>query len=261
MRSTNRRQFIGGVGALAAAGAFPLPAFAQAKPRLVVIGGGPGGATVAKYVAKDRRRIDVTLIEPAKQFTTCFHSNLYLGGFRPWESITHKYDKLAKHGVKLVHEPARAIDRDKKTVRSRAAQRSPTIALWSRPASTSSSTRCPAIRKRPARSMPHAWKPGPADPAPGEAAQRAQGRRHHRHDRAAEPVPLPARPLRARLDDGACAENQGSQEVAHRHHRPEGELLQAGPLRRGLAEALPRHGRVAGPEDARRHQERRSPRP
>ena len=51
--NTNRRQFLGGVGALAAAGALAMPAFAQAKPKVVVIGGGPGGATVAKYVAKD----------------------------------------------------------------------------------------------------------------------------------------------------------------------------------------------------------------
>ncbi len=49
---TNRRQFIGGIGALAAS-TFPMPAFAQAKPKVVVVGGGPGGATVAKYVAKD----------------------------------------------------------------------------------------------------------------------------------------------------------------------------------------------------------------
>ena len=56
---------------------------AQAKPRLVVIGGGPGGGTVARYVAKDSAgAIDVTLIEPRKTFTTCFFSNLYVGGFR-----------------------------------------------------------------------------------------------------------------------------------------------------------------------------------
>ena len=85
---TNRRQFIGSIGAFAAAGAFPMPALAQAKPKVVVIGGGPGGATVAKYVAKDGG-LDVTLVEPLRRFTTCFHSNLYLGGFRSFESITH----------------------------------------------------------------------------------------------------------------------------------------------------------------------------
>src|SRR2546423_13942964 len=97
--TSNRRQFIGSIGVLAAA-AFPMPAFAQAKPKVVVVGGGPGGATMAKYVAKDGG-IDVVLVEPAKRFTTCFHSNLYLGGFKTWEEITHSHDKNAKaYGIK-----------------------------------------------------------------------------------------------------------------------------------------------------------------
>ena len=62
---TNRRQFIGGFGALAAS-SFPMPAFAQAKPKVVVVGGGAGGATAAKYMAKDGG-IEVALVEPAKQ--------------------------------------------------------------------------------------------------------------------------------------------------------------------------------------------------
>ena len=75
-----------------------------------MIGGGPGGATLAKYVARDSGgAIDVTLVEPAKEFVTCFHSNLYLGDFRPYNSITHNYSGLAKYGVNLVHEPA-ALD-------------------------------------------------------------------------------------------------------------------------------------------------------
>ena len=60
--NTNRRYFLGGAGALAFA-AFPMPAIAQSKPKVVVIGGGPGGATVAKYVAKDGG-IDVVLAQP-----------------------------------------------------------------------------------------------------------------------------------------------------------------------------------------------------
>src|SRR4051812_47852311 len=115
----NRREFFAGAGALAATAGFPAPAVAQAKPRLVVVGGGPGGATIAKYVARDAGgAIDVTLVEPLRQFTTCFHSNLYLGGFRSWQSITHSYDALAsRFGVRLVHQAALGIDREKKAVR------------------------------------------------------------------------------------------------------------------------------------------------
>ena len=62
---TNRRQFLSGAGALAASGSLAMPAIAQAKPKVVVVGGGPGGATAAKYVTLDSDgAIDVTLVEP-----------------------------------------------------------------------------------------------------------------------------------------------------------------------------------------------------
>src|SRR5690242_7250033 len=93
--SPSRRRFLRNATALAAASALPLPAIAQAKPKVVVVGGGAGGATAAKYIAKDSNSaIDVTLVEPASEFVTCFHSNLYLGGFRSFESLTHSYDAL-----------------------------------------------------------------------------------------------------------------------------------------------------------------------
>src|SRR3989304_4164971 len=104
MTSANRRHFMGGIGALTAAAGLPMPAIAQAKPSVVVIGGGPGGGPVAKYVAKDGG-IDVSLVEPAAEFTTCFHSNLYLGGFKTWQSITHSYGQLvSKYGIKHVRQ-------------------------------------------------------------------------------------------------------------------------------------------------------------
>ena len=69
--SLNRRKFVAGIGAVAAAGSFPAPVVAQGIPKLVVVGGGAGGATVAKCVARDANgAIDVTLVEPLRQFTT-----------------------------------------------------------------------------------------------------------------------------------------------------------------------------------------------
>lgn len=68
----------------------------QAKPKVVVIGGGAGGATAARYLAKDSAgALDITLIEANPVYTTCFFSNLYLGGFRDFESLQHGYDKVA----------------------------------------------------------------------------------------------------------------------------------------------------------------------
>ena len=90
MTTLSRRHFLGASASAAVlAAGFPMPAIAQAKPRVVVIGGGPGGATVARYVAKDSKdAIAVTLVEPASQFTTCFHSNLHVGGFKTLTEIT-----------------------------------------------------------------------------------------------------------------------------------------------------------------------------
>jgi sulfide dehydrogenase [flavocytochrome c] flavoprotein subunit len=160
--ATDRRCFLGGAGAVLAAGGFPMPALAQAKPKLVVVGGGPGGATVAKYVAKDSNgAIEVTLVEPLRQFTTCFHSNLYLGGLRDWESITHSYDALAStYGVKLVHQAAQAIDRDKRTVRLADGSQLSYDRLAVAPGIDLKFDSVPGYSEAAAEIMPHAWKPG-----------------------------------------------------------------------------------------------------
>jgi NADPH-dependent 2,4-dienoyl-CoA reductase/sulfur reductase-like enzyme len=138
-----------------------MPAFAQAKPKVVVVGGGPGGATVAKYVAKDGG-IDVSLVEPARRFTTCFHSNLYLGGFKTWEQITHSYDKIAKaYGIKHVRQMAAAIDRDKRSVRLA----NGTVLRYDRlviaPGIDLKFDSVPGYSEAVSNKLPHAWKAGP----------------------------------------------------------------------------------------------------
>jgi len=156
---TNRRQFMGGIGALAAS-TFPMPAFAQAKPKVVVVGGGPGGATVAKYVAKDGG-VDVILVEPAKRFTTCFHSNLYLGGFKTWEEITHSYDKMAKaYGIKHVRQMAAAVDREKKTVKLANGTVLPYDRLVLSPGINLKFDSVPGWSEEASRKLPHAWQAG-----------------------------------------------------------------------------------------------------
>jgi sulfide dehydrogenase [flavocytochrome c] flavoprotein chain len=158
--NSNRRQFMGGVGALAAS-SFPMPALAQAKPKVVVVGGGPGGATVAKYVAKDGG-IDVTLVEPTTRFTTCFHSNLYLGGFRSWESITHSYDKIAKaYDIKHARQMAAAVDRDKKTVQLANKTSLPYDRLVIAPGIDLKFDSVPGWSEAASSKLPHAWKAGP----------------------------------------------------------------------------------------------------
>ncbi|MEL7098872.1 MAG: NAD(P)/FAD-dependent oxidoreductase [Pseudomonadota bacterium] len=112
----NRRTFLGTAAAAGAALSAPMVK-AQGTPRVVVIGGGAGGATAARYIAKDSKgAIDVTLIEPTRSYYTCFFSNLYLGGFKEMDELGHSYGGLAAGGVNVVHDWATGVDRDAKTV-------------------------------------------------------------------------------------------------------------------------------------------------
>lgn len=161
MTRITRRQFSAGSLAVAA-GLVAAPALlrAQAKPRLVVIGGGPGGATVAKYVARDSQgAIDVTLVEPLDKFITCFHSNLYVGDYRNYDSITHPY-KLDGYGVKHVRQMANAIDRDKKQVRLADGATLAYDRLVVAPGIDIKFDSVPGYSEDAAEIMPHAWKPG-----------------------------------------------------------------------------------------------------
>jgi NADPH-dependent 2,4-dienoyl-CoA reductase/sulfur reductase-like enzyme len=85
--------------------------------RVVVIGGGWGGATAAKYVRLHDPTIEVVLLEPNRKFVSCPFSNLVLSGVRTLDSITFDYDRLRKHGVRLLHESASAIDTTARRVR------------------------------------------------------------------------------------------------------------------------------------------------
>ncbi|WP_425053315.1 FCSD flavin-binding domain-containing protein [Psychromarinibacter sp. S121] len=112
----NRRTFVATAGAVLAAP--KVQAAAHGMPRVVVVGGGAGGATAARYIAKDSKgEIDVTLIEPSRTYYTCFFSNLYLGGFRELDSLAHTYGTLAsEYGINVVHDYAVGVDRDARTV-------------------------------------------------------------------------------------------------------------------------------------------------
>ena len=85
--------------------------------RVIVVGGGWGGATAAKYVRMADPAIEVVLLEPNKTFVSCPFSNLVLSGVRKLPSLTFDYDGLGARGVTLRHEPALAIDADQRRVR------------------------------------------------------------------------------------------------------------------------------------------------
>ena len=114
----DRRQFLTSAAALGATLAAPMVARAQTAPHVVVIGGGAGGATAARYIATGSNgAINVTLVEPTRAYYTCFFSNLYLGGFREMNSLGHSYGTLASNfGINVVHDWAVGVDRDAKSV-------------------------------------------------------------------------------------------------------------------------------------------------
>jgi NADPH-dependent 2,4-dienoyl-CoA reductase/sulfur reductase-like enzyme len=85
--------------------------------RVVVIGGGFGGATAAKYIRMWEPRIEVTLVERNPTFVSCPISNLVVAGFRPISEITIPYDGLSKYGIRLVRNEASAIDLERRQVR------------------------------------------------------------------------------------------------------------------------------------------------
>ena len=112
-----RRKFGGLAGASLVAALGARAARSQTKARVVVIGGGIGGATVAKYLATSSAKPDVTLVEPKRHYTTCFFSNFYLAGLRSLESLTFDYETLARrYGINVIHDTVTAIDPAAKTV-------------------------------------------------------------------------------------------------------------------------------------------------
>ncbi|RZJ06646.1 MAG: NAD(P)/FAD-dependent oxidoreductase, partial [Haliea sp.] len=88
------------------------------RAKVVVIGGGWGGATAAKYVRLlSGYKIDVVLVEPGDAFVSCPLSNLVLGGSRQLADLTTPYTGLSRaHGVTVVKDMATAIDTSRKTV-------------------------------------------------------------------------------------------------------------------------------------------------
>lgn len=161
MKNITRRQF--SRLAIAAGGALAMPSLAfGALPRVVVVGGGAGGATAARYIAKDSKgKIDVTLVEASKRYYTCFFSNLYLGGFRNYASIGHNYYGLAvNNGINVVHEWASSVDNSSKTLHLSSGGKINYDKLVLSPGISLKYESVPGYSPEAHRRMPHAWTSG-----------------------------------------------------------------------------------------------------
>ncbi|MBM1220220.1 FAD-dependent oxidoreductase [Ponticoccus sp. SC2-23] len=159
----NRRSFIG--SAAAGVGVMSAPMVmgaAHGTPNVVVIGGGAGGATAARYIARDGGdQVNVTLIEPTRTYYTCFFSNLYIGGFRTMESLGHSYGTLAsEYGINVVHDWAVGVDRDAKTVALAGGGSVPYDKLILSPGIDFVDGAVPGWDVSAQNAMPHAYKAG-----------------------------------------------------------------------------------------------------
>ena len=83
---------------------------AQTAGRLLVVGGGFGGASAARFARMQYPEVEVTLVEPQTSFVTCPYGNLILGGRKQLADITHSYDGLRARGVEVIHDRAQEID-------------------------------------------------------------------------------------------------------------------------------------------------------
>jgi NADPH-dependent 2,4-dienoyl-CoA reductase/sulfur reductase-like enzyme len=136
----------------------------QSGPKVVVVGGGYGGATAAKYVRMwSDQQINVTLVEPNAAFVSCPISNLVLGGSKTMADITSSYDNLSKrHGVTVVRDMVTSIDPDKRTVRLAGGSELPYDRLILSPGVDFMMDGLPGMAKAGAQDQVlHAWKAGP----------------------------------------------------------------------------------------------------
>ncbi|MFN7751896.1 MAG: NAD(P)/FAD-dependent oxidoreductase [Pseudomonadota bacterium] len=164
MTALDRRHFLlaagAGAGSLALSGC---ASFSQ-RPiaRVVVIGGGYGGATAAKYLKLWEPRLEVTLVERNEAFVSCPISNLVLAGTERIENLTVRYDGLGRHGVRVVRDEAVAIDYERRVVRLARGDALPWDRLVVAPGIDFLYSQIPGLESPQAQEQVlHAWRAGP----------------------------------------------------------------------------------------------------
>ena len=164
MRIT-RRDFAQFLGATIAVGAVGGCAGTQtgSRGKVVVVGGGFGGATAAKYIRMWSPEIEVTLVEPNQNFISCPFSNRVLGGNLKLEQLTVGYDKLQSvRGVKLIRDRAVAVDAKARQVKLAGGQTLDYDRLVIAPGVDFIYDQLPGLKDAAARErVLHSWKAGP----------------------------------------------------------------------------------------------------
>jgi NADPH-dependent 2,4-dienoyl-CoA reductase/sulfur reductase-like enzyme len=155
-----RRNVVRGIAAAAVASAFPCPSIAQSAARIIVIGGGFGGAACARALRKIGAKWQVTLIEPNRMFVACPFSNEVIAGLRDIEAQQFGYDRIAADGVDVISQAAVKIDPQARSVGLADGATLSYDRLVLAPGIDLRFDALPGYDEAAAAKMPHAWKAG-----------------------------------------------------------------------------------------------------
>ena len=155
-----RRQTLAALGATSLVSG-SLPALAKGeKARLVVIGGGFGGASAARFLKQLIPNADVTLVEANSTYVACPFSNLVIGGERTIDAQSFTHDGLKARGVTIARDMAEAVDPQRRTVNLRGGTILPYDKLVLSPGVDMRWNALEGYDEAAAEIMPHAWKAG-----------------------------------------------------------------------------------------------------
>jgi sulfide dehydrogenase [flavocytochrome c] flavoprotein subunit len=160
LRLMTRRHVVGGIAASAASWTLPAPSLAQSPARIVVIGGGFGGASCARALKRIDPKLAVTLIEPNRIFTACPFSNEVIAGLRKIEAQQFSYDRIAAEGVTMIAQAAATIDPQKRIVGLADGGTLAYDRLVLSPGIDLRFDALPGYDEAATTKMPHAWKAG-----------------------------------------------------------------------------------------------------
>ncbi len=164
MAGMTRRNFLKAAGLTGMATGISLTAgMTQARSggKVVVVGGGTGGATAARYLKHYNPNLDVTLISNEKTHYTCYFSNLVIGGVSSLDSIGHGYDGLRAAGVKVVYDTATGIDGNARQVSTASGTKYGYDRCIVSPGIDFQWGAIDGYDQAATEAMPHAWKAGP----------------------------------------------------------------------------------------------------
>ena len=160
-RPVTRRNAVLGITAAAAMLARPSILRAQSTARVVVVGGGFGGAACARALKRAQQgNLQVILIEPNAVFTSCPFSNEVIAGLRDIEAQQFGYDGLAAEGVTVIGQAVTTIEPQRRSVMTTEGVALPYDRLVLSPGIDFHFEALPGYDEAASEKMPHAWKAG-----------------------------------------------------------------------------------------------------